>query len=50
MHVKTIDAASRHRIAQSLEGGPHQSSAAVALVGEALIGREGEAVLHKTGG
>src|SRR3954467_9233219 len=47
--VQAIKVAGRHGIAQTLEGGPHQGGSAVALVGKATLGRQGEAVLREAG-
>src|SRR3954451_8947972 len=46
---QAIEVAGRHGIAQTIEGGPHQGGSAVALVGKATLGHQGEAVLREAG-
>src|SRR5215212_10024394 len=47
--VQAIKVAGRYGIAQTLERGPHQGGSAVALVGKATLGRQGENVLSEAG-
>src|SRR3954447_22032050 len=49
VNVQAIEVAGRHGITQTLERGLHQGGSAVALVGKATLGYQGETVLREAG-